>query len=214
MVRLAIPIKFKISIERDDADGYANATDYMNKPELLKPVKIMVSTAYAESLEYGTAPLSIMTTLNGMSYSWKSVFDELVLWASRKETRDGKFPITSKGGQIAFARNLTNKFFEEGMKPHPYFRPSMDWMMANMQRLFDEGNSMLDIARMTLEYMNRLLIEGDHIFNGDLQKSMSAHVMDYDETVQTLSSMNDTQWEELYGVTGWDTNESGYKSTQ
>lgn len=215
MAVLTIPIKFRIEIDKAEADGYDTPDHYMQKAEMLKPVKIMVSTEYAESLEYGTAPLENMVkSVHGGAYTRDMIFQELKDWASKKETRDGKFPIRSVAGQIAFARNLTDKFFREGMIPHPYFRPAMDWMVANMQSLSDEGNTMLDIAILTLQYMNRILIEGDHIFNGTLQKSMSAHIMSYDETIEAMADMNDTQWEELYGITGWETNEDRHKGTQ
>lgn len=215
MAVLKIPIKFRIEVDKEEADGFDTAEHYERKVEMLKPVKIMVSTEYAEALEYGTAPLENMQkTVHGGAYTWDMIFQELKDWASKKETRDGKFPIRSVGGQIAFARNLTDKFFREGMMPHPYFRPALNWMTANMQALSDEGNSMYDIGVLTLQYMNRILIEGDHIFNGTLQKSMSVHIMSYDETTQALSDMNDEQWEELYGVTGWETNEDSSRGSK
>lgn len=212
MAVLKIPIKFRIEVEKEDKHTLDR---YLQNVDALKPIKIMVSTEYAEALEYGTGPLiNMQKAVHGGAYTWDSIFQELKDWASKKETRDGKLPIRSIGGQIVFARNLTDKFFREGMKPHPYFRPALDWMNANLQTLYNEGNTLYDIGVLTIQYMNRILIEGEHVFNGTLQKSMHVHIMDYDETAEALSDMNDEQWEELYGASGWQTNEDSSKGTK
>lgn len=70
-IALNLPITFKIK----DTDRFKEELrTYLKEHERIQPVRFGFETGYAESLEYGTGPLSLyQPTVNGGVYTYKSI---------------------------------------------------------------------------------------------------------------------------------------------
>ena len=179
-IPLPLPIKFKI---KDKDQFRKESIEYFKNHRKLRPVKCGYSTHYAEVLEYGCGPLNnYQPTVNGGDYSFKTIYDELYDWCGRKDGKgEGILPIKEDYIRRAFAKNLTKHFFEIGMKQHPYWRPAMQWLQDNMQRLFDEGYSLKQIAEETMRIADKCIQDQNLPFDGDLQKSAYCQEVNWNE---------------------------------
>ena len=183
MTELTIPIKFKL---KDEEQFKKDAVEYFKEHKKLKPVRFGFTTDYAESLEYGTGPLTLyQPTVNGGNYTWKSIYDAIEYWAGRKDGKGSGLPIKDKKERAEFAKAVTNKFFTVGMRPHPYWRPAMQWMIDNMQRLFDEGYSLKEIAEEAHRVALDLILAQNLPFSGQLQISGIVDEVEWSELGDT-----------------------------
>lgn len=168
-IQLSIPIKLKV--ENTD-EMKEDILKYLKNHSKLKPVRIGYTIEYAESLEYGTGPLNtIQSTVHGGSYSYRTIYNEILKWAGRKDGKGSGLPIEDEEERRNFAKHVTDNFFQYGMKPHPYWRPAIQWLQDNMQKRFDEGYSLYEIADETLRIANKCIMDQNLPFSGNLQKS-------------------------------------------
>lgn len=140
-LEVELPVKFKI---KNESDFKKDLAEYFEQHRKLKPVRFGYTVEYAESLEYGTGPLdNYQPTVHHGNYTFQSIYKEIYEWAGKKGG-DG-LPIKDPVERAKFARKVTRKFFTYGMKPHPYWRPALQFLEDNEQRLFDEGMSLKEI---------------------------------------------------------------------
>lgn len=202
VIRLNLPIKFKVK----DADDFKKkAVEYFKEHRKLKPVVFGFSTDYAESLEYGTGPLSLyQPTVHHGNYTRETIYKALYDWAGRKEG-DG-LPIEDEEERARFAERITNRFFNVGMKQHPYWRPAVQWLEDNEQRLFDEGKSLYEIADEALRNVALKYIKDQNIiFDGQLILSSYVKSVGWSELgdAKDLKDYNDDERNRLFKEVGW-----------
>lgn len=179
MTQLTLNIKLKLKNETELKEQLVN---YLENHKKLKPVRFGYTTEYAESLEYGTGPLSLMQpTVHGGSYTYKRIYDEIYDWAGKKDGKGSGLPIKNKKEREEFAKKVTDKFFTEGMRPHPYWRPAIQFLQDNEQRLFDEGKSFFEIADEALRVANKCIMDQNLPFSGKLQQSAIIDEIDWRE---------------------------------
>lgn len=199
-----LPIKWKI---KDQGALTEEARNYFKEHKRLKPVRFGYTTSYAESLEYGTGPLSQrQDTVEGGNYSWDSIYKGIYEWAGKKDGKGSGLPIKNKQERAEFAKAVTDKFFREGMKPHPYFRPAVQWLEDNEQALFDKGYSLFEIADEALRIANRCIMIQNLPFNGKLQLSAFLDEIDWREIGgdgKDLSEYNEDERNRLFRDSGW-----------
>ena len=139
-------------------------------------------SGYAESLEYGTGPLNdYQPTVDNGNYTFKSVYDALYEWAGKKDGKGSGLPIKDKKERAKFAKELTQRFFMYGMRQHPYWRPAVNWLLANQQRRFDEGYSLYEIADEALRIAKKALEDNNWIYNGELLESALIKEVEWSE---------------------------------
>ena len=203
-MNITLPIKWKIKNEAELKDS---TKEYLKTHERLKPVRFGYTTSYAESLEYGTGPLSMrQPTVDGGNYSWDSIYEEIYDWAGKKDGKGSGLPIKDKQERANFAKAVTDRFFNVGMKPHPYFRPAVQWLEDNEQALFDRGYSLMQIADEALRIANQCIMIQNLPFNGKLQQSAFLDEVDWREIGgdgKDLSEYNEDERNRLFRDSGW-----------
>lgn len=114
-------------------------------------------------------------------------------------------PIKDEEELKHFSREVTKKFFTIGMKPHPYWRPAINWYENNRQRLFDEGMSFKQIANETMRIAYMQIMNQNLVFKGNLTKS--AKVEEIDPRIvkdgKEYRDYNDDEWNALYQKSAW-----------
>ena len=167
--RLPLPIKFKI---KDKDQMTKDAVDYFKEHRKLKPVFVGFTIEYAEVVEYGCGPLNdYQPTVNGGNYNYKTIFDAIYEWAGKKDGKGSVLPIRDEKERYRFAKNVTDHFFMYGMRAHPYWRPAMQWLQENMQKRFDEGLSLYQIADEALRIAKKNIKDQNLPYNGGLEES-------------------------------------------
>ena len=199
---LRLQITFRLADERQFKE---DATEYFKQHKKLKTVRFGYTTDYAESLEYGTGPLkNFQPTVKGGNYSYETIYKEVYDWAGKKDGKDGFLPIKKEYIRRAFAEKLTDHFFEVGMKPHPYWRPAIQWLADNEQALFDKGYSLMDIADEALRVANKCIMDQNLPFTGKLQQSAFIDTVDEREVkVKELRDYTDDERNKLFENAGW-----------
>ena len=201
MTQLALPIKFKI---KDTDDFKKNLLEYFREHRRLKPVRFGFTVEYAESLEYGTGPLSqFQPTVHGGAYTYKTIYNEIYAWAGKKDGNG--LPIKNEEERREFAKTITKKFFTLGMKPHPYWRPAINYLEANEQRWFDEGKSLMEMADEAMRIANKCIMEQNLPFSGKLKQSAILEEIDPREFKDTkmCKDYNDDERNALYSKSAW-----------
>lgn len=204
MTDVRLPVKFVIK------DQYAlteEIKNYLKDHKRLKPVRFGYTTDYAESLEYGTGPLNdFQPTVNGGSYTYKTIYRNIYEWAGKKDGKGSGLPITDAEERKRFAKAVTDKFFMFGMKAHPYWRPAVNWLLANQQRMFDEGHSLFEIADEAMRISNKCIMDQNLPFSGNLQKSAFVDSIDWKEignNGKDLKDYNEDERNALFKQVGW-----------
>lgn len=202
-IQIKIPINFKV---KDTDKLKKDLIEYLQNHRKLKPVRFGYTTEYAESLEYGTGPLDyFQPTVHGGSYSYKTIYNEIYEWAGKKDGKGTGLPIKDPAERKVFAKNVTDKFFMFGMKPHPYWRPAIQFLQDNMQRLFDEGKSLTEICDEALRVANKCIMDQNMPFSGKLQQSAFIDTLNQEEAVKSkdLREYNDEERNRLFRESGW-----------
>ena len=176
MTQIQLPLKFKL---KNTDELKEELRKYLESHKRLQPVRFGFTTGYAEALEYGTGPLSMLqpTVQNG-NYSYKTIYDAIYEWAGKKDGRGSGLPIKDKEERARFAKAVTDKFFAVGMRPHPYWRPAINFLIDNQQRLFNEGKSLMDIASEALRVSEKCIQDQNLPFSGNLQLSAIVEELD------------------------------------
>lgn len=202
-IQVKLPIKFKIK----DEDAFKDAlVEYLKNHRKLKPVRFGYTTDYAESLEYGTGPLDyFQPTVHGGNYSYNSIYNEIYEWAGKKDGKGTGLPIEDPAERKAFAKKVTDNFFMYGMKPHPYWRPAIQFLQDNQQRLFDEGKSLMEICDEALRVANKCIMDQNLPFSGKLQQSAFIDVLSQEEAGKSkdLREYSDEERNRLFRESGW-----------
>lgn len=200
---LHLPVRFVI---RQDQAFIDETTEYFKNHHKLKPVRFGFDSGHAESLEYGTGPLSeYQPTVHNGNYNRDRIFTELYKWAGKKQGNDGYLPIKDKKERALFAKELTDRFFTYGMKAHPYWRPAVNFLLQNQQRLFDEGHSLYEIADMALKVALKTIMDRNLFFSGELIESAKVKEVDWRE-VKDGTDYKDYKTDErnrLFKEVGW-----------
>lgn len=198
MTLVQLQLKFKLKNEEEMKE---ELKDFLENHKRLKPVRFGFSTGYAESLEYGTGPLSLyQPTVHGGDYSYKTIYDEIYNWAGKKDGKGSGLPIKNKEERARFAKAVTDKFFAVGMRPHPYWRPAINFLIDNQQRLFNEGKSLMDIASEALRVSEKCIQDQNLPFSGNLQLSAIVEELDVRQILKAkeLSEYQDDERNNLY----------------
>ena len=171
----------------------------------LKPVRFGYTVEYAESLEYGTGPLNnYQPTVNKGFYTYKSIYDGIYEWARKKDGKGSGLPIKDEEERRNFAKAVTRRFFEYGMRPHPYWRPAINFLIENQQRLFDEGHSLKEICDEALRIADKCIQDQNLPFSGKLQQSVIIEDVDPDsEDFKLFKDYNDDERNSSYKRSGW-----------
>lgn len=176
MTLVQLQLKFKLKNEEEMKE---ELKDFLENHKRLKPVRFGYTTGYAEALEYGTGPLSqLQPTVHDGDYSYKTIYDEIYNWAGKKDGKGSGLPIKDKEERARFAKAVTDKFFAVGMRPHPYWRPAINFLIDNQQRLFNEGKSLMDIASEALRVSDKCIQDQNLPFSGNLQLSAIVEELD------------------------------------
>ena len=189
MTEVQIKLKFKL---KNQDELKQQLKQYLEEHKKLQPVRFGYTTEYAESLEYGTGPLSqLQPTVHGGDYSYKTIYEEIYNWAGKKDGKGSGLPIKDKEERARFAKAVTDKFFAVGMRPHPYWRPAVNFLIDNQQVLFDKGYS--------------LIMDQNLPFTGKLQQSAIVEELDPREMLKAkeLREYKDEEKNRLYKKAGW-----------
>ena len=172
-----------IRFELADKDQFKkDLIEYLKNHQKLKPVRFGFTTDYAESLEYGTGPLNnFQPTVNGGNYTYKTVWNDIYEWAGKKDGKGSGLPIRDKAERKAFTDKVVDRMFRSGMRPHPYWRPAIQWMEDNQQRLFDMGYSLFDICAEALRVADKCIQDQNLPYTGKLQQSALIQELDWRE---------------------------------
>lgn len=202
MVQVQLPVRWKVKVDGTTVD---EAREYFKNHERLKPVRFGFDTDYAEVLEYGCGPLNdFQPTVDGGSYTYDSIYKQIYKWAGKKQGRDGYLPIKNKDERKAFAKKVTDKFFMYGMKAHPYWRPAVNFIEANKQRLFDEGYSLYEICDLALKVALKSIMDNNYYFNGTLIESARIKEVDWREVDgKDLRNYTDDERNIRFKEVGW-----------
>lgn len=199
---IALPIKFKVK----EIPFKKDAVEYFKEHKKLRPVRFGYSIHYAEVLEYGCGPLNdYQPTVDYGDYTYKSIYDQIYKWAGEKDGKGSGLPIEDEKERRAFAKKVTDKFFRVGMRAHPYWRPAMQWLQDNMQRLFDEGYSLYEIAGVALRISDECIMAQNLPFKGRLQLSVVREEVDPRELnpVKDKKDWTDEDWERRFDQFAW-----------
>lgn len=202
-IQVKLPIRFKLK----DTEAFKDAlVEYLKNHRKLKPVRFGFGEEYAESLEYGTGPLNqYQPTVHGGNYTYKTIYDAIYEWAGKKDGHGSGLPIEDPAEHRRFAKKVTDDFFMYGMKPHPYWRPAINFLLDNEQRMFDEGHSLFEIADEALRVANKCIVDQNLPFKGRLQRS--AVIEEIDPRIvkdgREYKDYSDDEWEDLYKKGGW-----------
>lgn len=204
---LRLPIRFVI--HRNDADFKKDMVDYFTNHKKLKAVRFGYTTEYAEVLEYGCGPLNdFQPTVHGGSYTYKTIYDAIYDWAGKKDGKGRgpyKLPIEDEAERRAFTKKVVDRFFMYGMKPHTYYRPAIDFLRDNMQKLFDEGYSLFEICDEALRISNKCIMDFNLPFSGKLQRSALIEEVDKRDIakVKDKKDWTDEEWDDVFERAGW-----------
>lgn len=130
---VSLPINWKIEVSANDLKEYVEAD------ERLKPCVFIIPTSYASSLEMGAGPY-----ISKMSES--EIIElrrDIRTWLRRKKG------VTDKQELDRSTERVVASLLYKGMRARPFFRPAFYWASDNLQSLFDEGYSLMQI----LEHM-------------------------------------------------------------
>lgn len=178
-MKVQVPIKWKILNEAQLTEDVKN---YLKTHKRLTPVRFGYTVKYAESLEYGTGPLNdYQPTVNDGDYTYKTIYDAIYEWAGKKDGKGSGLPIKDEKERRDFAKKVTDRFFMYGMRPHPYWRPAVNWLLENEQAMFDKGYSLYEIADEALRVSDKCIMDQNLPFSGDLQKSAFVSEIDWRE---------------------------------
>ena len=201
MSDLMLPIKFRLSDENEFREDLKR---YLLNHSKLKTVRFGYTTDYAESLEYGTGPLKdFQPTVHGGNYTYETIYNAIYEWAGKKDGHGGQLPITDKTERARFATAVTDKFFAEGMRPHPFWRPAIQWLEDNEQVLFDKGYSLLEIADEALRIANKCIMDQNLPFTGQLQQSAFIDTVEDDVKTKELKDYTDDERNSMFERAGW-----------
>ena len=193
MTQVRLPIKFVIKQQ----DIQEDAKKYFEQHKRLHPVRFGFSVAYAESLEYGSGPLrDFQPTVDGGNYTYESVWNGLNEWARKK------LKMNDKEHRENFVTGVANRMWDVGLNPHPYWRPAMLWLESNMQRLFDEGHSLFEIADMAMNIADKCIMDQNLPYEGGLQLSAKVEEIDPRE-IKDLRDYNDDERNFLFESSRW-----------
>ena len=101
-----------------------------------------------------------------------------------------------------FVTGVVNRMWDEGMKPHPFYRPAMQWIETNMQRMFDEGHSLFEIADEGMRIANKCIMDQNLPYEGGLQLSAEIEEIDPRE-IKDLRDYNDDERNALFDASRW-----------
>lgn len=199
-----IKLNVRIEIKREDVEKY------LEEQEKTRPCSFYISDTivetkaygwdkgYAEFLEYGTGPAH---SPDPHDRYWIGAEGEkrLIEWAHRKLGM-------SKKEAIPFVKQLIFKIYQNGMPPHPFFRPAVYPIFDSIQQLFDEGYSFRDMCEtMRLRCIQNLSTAGwggnDLNDTGNLLGSLKVEYIDKKDTEAILTDKNI----QLYADRAWDT---------
>lgn len=200
---LNLPIKLVL---KDPQKFKEDAKEYFENHQRLKPVRFGYTVHYAESLEYGTGPLSnYQPTVNGGNYTYKKIWDDIYEWAGKKDSHGGILPIKDKEERKAFTDKVVQRMFNYGMRPHPYWRPAINWLIENEQVKFDEGLSLYEIADEALRISNKCIMDQNLPYSGQLQ--LSAFIDEIDlrehESVKDYKDYTEDERNAKFKQVGW-----------
>ena len=201
-ITVKLPVKFEI---KNPEEFKKELMEYFQNHKKLKPVRFGYTTEYAESLEYGTGPLNqFQPSVKGGSYTYRTIYNEIYEWAGKKDGKGSGLPIKDPEERKKFAKKVTDNFFMYGMRPHPYWRPAINFLIENQQRLFDEGYSLEDIASEALRVANKCIMDQNLPFSGKLQQSAIVEKIDQEEiNGRFYKEYKDDERNRLYKKVGW-----------
>lgn len=195
---LQIPIRWKLKNIQDVQQAFK---DNLKNDTRLKPVRFGYTVDYAESLEYGTGPLRDMQIIvDGGKYTYKSVWEGIDEWARKK------LKMENKEHRENFVTGVVNRMWDVGLRPHPYWRPAINWLLANQQRMFDEGHSLKEIAEEAMRISEKCIMDQNLPYQGGLQKSAIVTVIDWKEIGNDGKDLKDYMADErnaLFKQVGW-----------
>lgn len=194
---IQIPIRWKL---KDAQDVKQEFTDYLKNSNKLKPVRFGYSVDYAESLEYGTGPLKNMQIIvNGGNYTYESIWEDINEWARKK------LKMENKEHRENFVTGVVNRMWDFGLYAHPFWRPAINWLLENQQRMFDEGHSLKEIADEALRVSNKCIMDQNLPYEGNLQKSAFIEDIDWREVKdgKDFKEYNDDERNRLFKEVGW-----------
>lgn len=181
----------EIKIDKDEIarfiKEYRRPNDTQDDPSIFQPVEFGYTVDYAESLEYGTGPLRIIQpTVHSGNYTYEYIWDGLNEWAKRK------LHMMDDAYRENFVTGVANRMWDVGMYPHPYFRPALQWLEDNLQKLVDEGHSFYEIADETIAFADHIIMISGLPDLGNLQDSAKVNSLNFDETyVKSQERIND-----------------------
>lgn len=203
MTQMKIPLKLRVELDKEEVKRY------FEQHKRLQPVRFGYTIDYAESLEYGTGPLRFaQRTVKGGNYTYQTIYKAIYEWAGRKDSHGGRLPIKDEEERADFARKVTQDFFDKGMKPHPYFRPAIQWLEANEQILFDRGYSLFEICDEAMRISDKCIKDQNLPFSGKLQQSAFCDTITMGEIKDgsDLSNYHDDErnkWDARWDRVGW-----------
>lgn len=197
MTQIQIPIRWKL---KDIQDVKREFIDYLKNSNKLKPVRFGYSVDYAESLEYGTGPLrDVQIIVDGGKYTYESVWEGLNEWARKK------LKMENKEHRENFVTGVANRMWDVGLRPHPYWRPAVNWLLENQQRMFDEGHSLREIADEALRVSDKCIMDQNLPYEGGLQKSAFVEDIDWREVKdgKDFKDYNEDERNAKFKEVGW-----------
>ncbi len=203
-------IKYRIEINHEDLKKYLEGLERTEPYSFSVSDTIVESKTYgwekgyAEFLEFGTGPAHHP---DPHERYWIGPKGEkaLIEWAHRKLGM-------SKKQAVPFVKQLIFKIYQNGMAPHPFFRPAVYPVFDSLQQLFDEGYSFKEMCElMRKRCMDNIMTAGYEgtglIDTGNLQLSLRVEPLEQAEinsatTDQTIQEYGDRAWQEAKANAG------------
>lgn len=184
VLKLRLPVTFDVKMDNAECERY------FKEQERLRPAAMFCSTAYAESLEYGTGPLKdFQPTYNGGAYTYSGIVHELEYWARIKLHMDNKEECR------AFAERVATRMWNYGLYPHIYWRPAVEWATEHLQDEFDKGHSIYEILDDAMRIAVRAVQDNNYIFTGKLLQSLHVEHLDDNDAEDKNEEMAKAVWD-------------------
>lgn len=132
--QVKIPIKWSVQVSAKDL------REYLLAEERLKPVVFIVPAKHAEWLEFGSAPAQ--QSSNG------DLQIAIRRWLQRKRG------VSNPSELDRLTKQISGRIARYGLAPRPFFRPAFYYVSDNLQQLFDQGYSLMDIIQHMAERTN------------------------------------------------------------
>lgn len=173
MPNIQIPITWKVEVSAKDLK------EYLRSQERLRPCTFIIPSSYSSQLEFGERPyIQILTESEIIELR-----RDIRTWLRRKKG------VTDKRELDRTTESVVQSLLYKGLRARPYWRPAFYRTADNLQSLFDQGYSLMQIIEDMAEHTNENIMfnqyappGGEYMpYTGTLQSGWIIRYLEDDE---------------------------------